>query len=390
MKQQMLAGIKVLDFSTDMAGALAGALLADYGADVVKIERPGGGDPLRAVGPFAHGVSLTHAWFNRGKKSVIVDLETPQGVALVKTMYGTTDIVIENFTPGVMDDLGIGYQAASAIKPDVIYCAITYFGQNGIYSRRPANDLVAQAFSGLMHITGDADGQPMKHGIPVADEAGGLNGFASIVTALASREFSGEGQFIDVANTQILIWMNSLIDRQNFEGFPRREGNHHQSLSPYGMFTGNNGQSVVICGLNAKIWDSLCTIMDRADLKSDPEFNILANRTRNRQKVVASVEEWLRSFPDIQQAVDKMQAAGVPCGLVSTVQDVLVDPHVNHPDVQWLIQVESPDSLKAKGMPTYLGHTTSATFSGVPGKVGKAPDYGQHTEEVLGRYGVIN
>lgn len=384
--KQMLEGITVLDFTTATAGAGSAAMLADYGALVIKVESPSG-DPCRSMPPLLKGVSLTHCWFNRGKKSVVLDLEDPAGAAAARKLIDRADVVVEDFLPGTMAKYGLDYESVSKDHSELVYCSVTTFGQTGPYRALPGNDLMAQALSGVMEITGEADGAPEKHGSALSDLAGAQSAYSAIVAALCSREEDSLGQYIDISTMRILIWLNSAIDRINVGVYTTREGNHHPALSPFGLFYGTKGQSVVICGLNAKIWSSLCSIMGRPELIEDPKYSTVSQRTANRFEVVDIIEGWLRTFDDIQEAIKLLEAGNVPSCQVYGTREVLSDPHYTDPEVGWLIQAPAPESLKRKGVQTYLTHSTNAKFSKTPGSVKQAPDLGEHTSEVLNGFG---
>jgi crotonobetainyl-CoA:carnitine CoA-transferase CaiB-like acyl-CoA transferase len=382
--KQMLEDVRVLDFSETEAGAGAAGMMADHGARVIKIERPGKGDPVRAMAPRIDGVSLTHCWQNRGKKSVVIDLGDDEGAVIVKKMIADCDVIIETATPGFMDGIGLGYAEAAKIKPDIIYCAITPFGQKGPYSKKQGNDLIAQAMSGHMELVGETKGAPRRHGFPFGDYLGSDTAYGAIVTSLCNREFTGEGQFIDVAMVRSLIWINSGLDRCNVNIFSKREGNHHISLSPFGLFNGKNGQSAIICALNPKIWESLCDTIGKPELKKDPRFINVSSRVSNRYEVVAILEDWLCKFENIEEAAALLEKANVPSCQVNTAKDVLANPHFNA--VNWFIRVETPESITSTD--TYLTHNMNAVFSKAPGVIKKAPDLGRHTIEVLEQYGL--
>lgn len=373
--KRILEGIRVLDFTTTIAGALAGAMMADHGATVIKIEDPETGDPCRRLPPIKEGVSLMHCWVNRGKRSVAVSLDDAEGAGLIRRMMKEADVVIESYLPGYMKERGLAYDDTDTSCPGLIYCSVTPFGQTGPYHQKPATELIMQAMSGAMSVTGYADGPPMCHGITLAESAGAQNAYAAIMTALCSRQDTGQGQYIDVPVTQAVMWMNSAFDRTNIQVYATREGNHHASLSPYGLFAGANGQSAVICALNPKIWTSICEMIGRPELADAPEFNTVYQRVANRYKVVDVIEEWLQNFDDIREAILLMEQRGIPCCQVASTQDVLSDRHIRH--CGWLIDAPAPDSLRAKGIETYLAVNGCAVFSETPHIIGKAPDLGQ-------------
>ena len=382
--KQMVDGIKVLDFSITPGANGATALMTDQGATVIKIEAPETGDPIRKESPFVDGVSLKNCWYNRGKKSVTIDLDDVEGVSVVKKMAADADVIVESFSPGFMDEIGLGYDEINIMNPKIIYCSVTPFGQKGSYCNKPGNDLIVQAMSGIMEITGDADGPPMKHGFPFSDLTSANAAYSSIIAALCNREFTSEGQYIDVPALSTLIWINSAVDRGNVNQFSRREGNHHMSLAPYGLFRGKNGQSVIIAAINVKTWMSVCEALGRPDLVDDERFNTVNARTNNRLELVSIIEEWLNKFDDIKDAASLLEQAGAPSTKVHNVKDILTDPHNN--EVGWFVKAETSDDITS--MKEYLSNGTNAEYSKVPGTIKKAPTLGQNNYEILMEYGL--
>ena len=382
----MLDGVKVLDFTTNAAGPTAGGALADYGAYVVKIEKPKTGADERSFGVQVDGKSLLSAWFNRGKKSVVLDLKDPDAIAIVKNMVKDFDVLIENNRPGVMKKLGLDYETIHAINPRLVYCSVSAFGQEGPYSKNPGYDLLAQAMSGMMDITGEKDGPPLKHGTTLGDYFGGVNAFASIVTALYYQQKTGIGQHVDVGLLQGLIYLNSTIDYTNVNIFTKRNGNHHPALCPYGLFEGSNGQSIIIGAVNPKMWNILCNVMEKPELIEDERFSTLQKRIANQKELIAIIEEWLRKFEDINDALQKLGTAGVPSCKVYTVNDVIHDEHIL--SQKYLVEVDTPDDVTSKEK--YLARNCSAKFSEAPGVIKKGPVLGQHNHEILEQYGLTS
>lgn len=385
--QKIFEGTTVLDFSVTEAGAGAAALMADYGATVIKIESPAG-DPCRNLSPKFEGESLIHCWLNRGKKSLVLDIADPTGAAVAKKLMEKADVVVESFMPGFMDSLGLGYSQITASNPGLVYCSVTTFGQQGPYRNKRGNDLMAQALSGIMAITGEAEGPPEKHGVDLGNLAGAQSAYGAISAALCQRLNSGEGQYIDVSTMRILIWLNSAVDRVNAGVYSRREGNHHPALSPFGLFYGNNGQSVIICALNPKIWNSICGLIGHPEYEADPRYSSVSARTANRFEVIKMLETWLKTFDSIEEPMELLSKANVPSCQVYGMREVLVDKHYTHPEVGWLIDAPCPDSLQAKGAKTYRTCGTNVTMSVTSGVIGKAPDLGQHSVQVLREAGI--
>lgn len=381
--KQILENVTVLDFTTTVAGALTGAMMADHGATVIKVEQPGTGDPCRAMEPMVEGVSLMHCWVNRGKRSVTASLSEPKDRQLLQQLLADADVILESHTPGYMRACGLGYEDAACANPGVIYCSITAFGQEGPYRSQPANELIMQAMSGAMAITGYAGGVPQRHGINFAENAGAQTAYSAVMTALCHKELTGQGQHIDVPVTASIVWMNSAIDRINADIFTGPEGNHHMSLSPYGLFSGADGQSAIICALNPKIWNAICDVIGRPELAAAPEFSNVDQRAKNRHQVVEVIEQWLRTFDDIRDAIALMEQASIPCCQVNNIRDVLEDPHVKA--CGWLTDIPCPDSLQDKGIAHYRAPNGCAIYSETPPTLKKAADLGQDNA-LLGRY----
>lgn len=380
----MLDGIKVLDFTTNAAGPTAGGMMTDYGAYVVKIERPKTGADERTFGVQVEGgKSLLCAWFNRGKKSVTMDLKDPEAIEIIKRMVVDFDVLIENNRPGVMKKLGLDYETLHAINPRLVYCSLSAFGQTGPYAKKPGYDILAQAMSGMMDVTGEKNGPPMKHGTTLGDYFGGVNAYASIVTALIYQQRTGIGQHIDVSLLQGLIYLNSNVDYMNIGQFITRGGNHHPSLTPYGLFQGKNGQSIVIGAVNPKMWGILCSVMGQPELITNPRYDTLQKRNQVRDEVIEIVESWLREFDDVAEAQKLLDEAGVPCCKVYDARDVLADPHIRGEG--YYVEAPTPSDVER---PTYLARSCNAKFSETPGSIKQGPALGEHNHEVLEQYGL--
>lgn len=381
-----LEGIKVLDFTTNAAGPVSGGMLADYGAEVIKIERPGTGADERNFGVQVEpGKSVLCSWLNRGKKSVTLDLRDPEAIALILKMAPDFDVLIENSRPGVMDRLGLGYEKLREINPKLIYCSVTAFGQHGPYAKKPGYDLIAQAMSGMMDITGEKNGPPMKHGTALGDYFAGCNAFSAIVTALVYQQRTGLGQHVDVSLLQGMIHLNSTVDYLNIDQFIRRTGNHMPTLCPYGLFRGKNDQSIIIGAVNPKMWKNLCDVMGQPALAENPRYDTLQKRVRVQDEVIAIIETWLQGFDDINGALDLIDSAGVPCCKVYTNKDVLADPHVR--DQNFFVEVATPSDVTRE---TYLARNCNAKLSETPGVIKPGPALGEHNHEVLERYGLTS
>jgi len=381
----MLDGIKVLDFSSNAAGPTCTGMLADYGAEVVKIEKPVTGNDERAYGiQVEEGVSLLGAWLNRGKKSVTLNLKDPEAISIIKMMVKDFDVIVESARPGVMKKLGLDYDVLHAINPRAVYCSVSAFGQEGPYSKKPGYDIIAQAMSGLMYITGEHNGPPMKSGTTLSDYVGGINAFGSILAALRYAEKTGVGQHVDVSLLMSTLYLNGAFEYLNVGIDLKRSGNHHNTLAPYGLFSGSNGQSVVIAVISPKLWAKLCNVMNMPELISDERFDTLNQRRVNREELVNIIESWLKTFEDINVPAKLLEEAGIPSTKVFTSNDIINDPHIL--EEQYITTIPVPDNVTSRK--TFFGRNCIAKFSDAPGIVKKAPYVGQDNYEVLGKYGM--
>jgi crotonobetainyl-CoA:carnitine CoA-transferase CaiB-like acyl-CoA transferase len=326
-----LAGIKVVELARILAGPWAGQLLADLGAEVVKVERPGSGDDTRGWGPpFVEGEGSA-AYFhgcNRGKSSLAVDLETPEGQKRVKALAAEADILIENFKVGGLARFGLDYAALSALNPRLIYCSITGFGQDGPYAPRAGYDFMIQGMGGIMSLTGAPEGEPQKIGVAYADIFTGLYSAAAMLAALNGRAATGKGCHIDMAllDTQVAVLANQAMNYLVSGDTPRRMGNVHPNIAPYQIFAAADAHLIVAVGNDGQ-FRTLCELIGLPELAGDGRFAANAGRVREREALTAALapalarrgrDEWLAAFA----------AAGVPAGPINDVADVFADPQV--------------------------------------------------------------
>jgi crotonobetainyl-CoA:carnitine CoA-transferase CaiB-like acyl-CoA transferase len=376
-----LDGIRVLELANYIAGPYCGMVLADFGAEVIKVENPQGGDFSRLTSPFIEGESAGFMALNRNKKSVALDLKAPRGREIFLDLVRTADVLIENFRPGTMDDLGIAYPALTEINPRLIYSAATGFGQTGPYSQRAALDLIVQGMSGLMSITGEPGRPPVKVGVPIADLAAALFGASAIMAALYVRDRTGQGQQIDISLLESAIALEAWETSGYFatKQVPERLGSAHRVSAPYQALRTADGY-ITVGATTPRNWSSFCRAMGLDDLEHDERFSVLTARRANYRELAALVEEvtttrltehWYRLLED----------AGVPCGVLNTIEQMAADEHVH---ARGFI-VELPHSkvgkVRATGSPVRLSRT--------PVRLERAgPLLGEHTEEVLGALGV--
>ena len=372
----VLRGIKVLDLSRVLAGPYCSMLLADLGADVIKVENPEGGDDTRSWGPpFQGGESAYYLSVNRNKTGIAVDLKKPEGLEVVRRLAALSDVVLENFSPGTADRLGIGYEDAKALNPQVIYCSISGFGQDGPAYDRPAYDLLLQATGGLMGITGEEGSPPVRIGVAVLDMGAGMLAALATVSALYERATSGLGQHIDISLLDTSVsWLSYMAQGYLATGEnPARLGSAHPSIVPYQAFSAKDGRYLVVAVGNDRLWERFCEVMG-PELAKDPRFRTNQDRVANRSLLLSILA---KRFATESMAVwvTRLKKAGVPCGPINLVSDVMADPQVLHREM--VVTLDGPPSpLSVLGSPLKMSRT--------PGTVRMRPPFlGQDTEKVL-------
>ena len=375
-----LQDIVVLDLTRVLAGPYCTMMLADFGADVIKIEIPVKGDDTRGMGPFVNNSSLYYANVNRNKKSVTLNLKDPKGKELFLAMVKKADVVVENYRPGVMDKLGVGYDVLKEANDRIIYAAVSGFGSYGRNSARPGYDIIAQAYGGLMSITGEPDGEPLRVGTAIGDVLGGMNLTIGVLMALHARELSGKGQRVDVALVDSVISSLETGTQRYFASgkLPRRIGNRYASAYPYDSFKAKDGSFVIGCG-NDKLFNLLCTrVLHREDLLTDPRFLNNALRCENHAALKVEIEKWSTTVT-AEEAYDAINAAGVPASPINDLHQISHDPHVVE-DRQMFIPVKHPviGDMRVNGNPVKL-------LDMMPEVVTCAPALGQHNEEIYGQ-----
>ncbi|HWR05745.1 CaiB/BaiF CoA-transferase family protein [Sporomusa sp.] len=370
-------GLRVVDFTNNIAGPFPTAILADFGAEIIKIERPKNGDSSRSYLPILDGVGLPFIWGNRGKKSLVLDMRDPEGVEIAKKLITTADLVVESFKPGTMEKFGLGFEALQKINPTIILCSISAFGQTGPYSNKPGYDTIAQSYSGIMDMTGDADGSPTRIGFAIADYNAGIFGYAGIVSALYHRERTGVGQHVDISLLDCITAFNGQIESAGLGNKPTRSGNHHGSLGPFGVYQGNGG-TVTICAPETGPWTTLCGVMGKPELATDPLFANNTARVKNLALLVGIIESWLKSFPSVDEPVSLMDKAGVPCAKILSTADMLNDEQLKARGM--ITDLETPDGVSVG---TVIARGNPLKFSAVKAVLKKAPALGQHEAEIL-------
>jgi len=370
-----LEGIRVVDLSRILAGPYCSMLLADMGAEVLKIEPLPTGDEARNVGPFLDGMSAYFISLNRGKKSVTVNLKDPRGRAVLLDLVGKADILLENFRPGTMKRLGLDFQALREVNPRLIYASCSGFGQTGPYAHRGAYDMIIQGMGGIISITGEPGRPPVRVGTSIADLGGGLFTTIGILAALQARERTGQGQHVDVSMLDALVaLLENAIIRYTVTGeVPGPLGARHPSITPFEVFPARDGSVVMAVG--TKLWEPFCQALGRPELLEDPRFTTNALRTEHQAELFPLIAEATRT-KTVAEWIRIMEDAGVPCGPINTVDKVVEDPQIKARGM--IVEVDQGEIGKVRiaGFPI--------KFSMTPGGVqGRAPRLGEHTEEVL-------
>ncbi len=361
-----LEGMKVLDFTQIMAGPFCTMLLADMGADVIKVEKPDGGDDTRRMGPpFLNGESAAFLGINRNKRSVILNIKDEQGVGIAHRMAKDADVLIQNFRPGTLERIGLGYQDMQKLNPALIYCNISGFGNTGPYKDRGGFDLVAQGMSGLMSITGLPDSLPVKVGVPITDLNAGMYATYGILSAYISRLKTGNGQLVDAslleAGIAYTFWESSIFFATG--QLPTPLGSAHRLSAPYQAFPTSDGY-INIGAANQANWERLCRAIDRHELLEDPRFATNADRMQNLEELVTTLEATFATRSTAQW-LEALEKAGVPGGPINNIADVYADPQVQAREM--MVEMEHPQAGRVRniGIPVKLSETP-ALFAGRP------------------------
>jgi crotonobetainyl-CoA:carnitine CoA-transferase CaiB-like acyl-CoA transferase len=378
-----LAGIRVLDVTQVMAGPFCSMLLADLGADVIKIEPPGTGDQTRAAMGFKMKGpdSMGFLNLNRNKRSLTLNLKSDAGRSLFKRLASTADMLVENYRPGVMARLGLDYATLAAANPRLLYASISGFGQSGPWASRPGFDLMAQAMSGVMSVTGHPGGPPVKAGVPVADIGCALFATYALLAAYIGREKSGQGQYIDAslfdAALAFSIW--DISDYWGTGRVPGPVGTSNRMSAPYQAVQASDGY-FVMGATNDKLWRLLCEVLDRRELPNDARFATIANRLENREILIEELEKSFRTKP-AEQWVDLLLAAGIPAGRMNSYPEAFASEHARHREMRIEIPHPIEGSVPNIGFPVKLSAT--------PQQVRMHPPLlGEHNDMILAELGV--
>jgi len=384
-----LAGLRVLELARILAGPWAGQILADLGADVIKVERKGAGDDTRGWGPpfvaAAGGGHLGAAYFhstNRGKRSIELDFESEQGRRIVRKLAARSDVLIENFKVGGLAKFGLDYKSLAPDNPRLIYCSVTGFGQTGPYAQRPGYDLMAQGMAGMMGVTGNPDGEPMRAGVPVSDIFTGVYSAVGILAALARREKTGRGGYVDTAlvDTTVGVLSNQALNYLVSGKVPQRMGNAHPNITPYQVFPVADGHIIIASGNDGQ-FAKLCAVLGEPGLAKEEKYIDNKARLAHRAELIGHLCTLTARLPR-DELLDKLEAVGVPAGPINDLAQVFSDPQV----VDRGMKIERPSAAAADGK--IPGVRTPITLDGAPMAAERpSPQLGEHTEEILREIG---
>jgi crotonobetainyl-CoA:carnitine CoA-transferase CaiB-like acyl-CoA transferase len=376
-----LDGIRVIDLSRVIAGPWCGALLADLGADVIKVEDTGAGDESRTWPPHRDGESAAYLLFNRNKRSMTLDLKAPDGVDVIKALVRTADVLIENFRTGTMESFGLGYDVLAEINPRLIYCSVSAFGRTGPRKDSPGYEALMQAFSGIMSITGEPDGQPVRSAVSFLDLTTGILCTLGVSAAVIQREKTGLGQRVDGSLLETAV---SLL-AYHAEGYllagtvPRPLGSGHPSLSPYRNFRCGDGQWVFIAAANDRFWQKLARAVGLAELATDPRFARNLERVKHRAELEAILEKTIAGY-EREPLLELLEAADVPATPVNTVAQVMSDAQTLERGIVQRAQHPRLGDIPVIGTPLRFSRMA-------PGVRSAAPQRGEHTESILAEHG---
>ena len=360
-----LKGLKVLDLSRVLAGPYCTMMLADFGADVIKIEPPIG-DDSRAFGPFVGKESAYFMSLNRNKRSMVLDFKNQKHIDVFKEMVANADVVVENYRPGTMEKFGLSYDVLKEINPKIIYAACSGFGRTGPYALKPAYDIIVQAMGGIMSITGEGKDSPTRVGASVGDVIAGMFTAYGIMMALYHREKTGIGQLVDVAmlDCQVAVLENAIARYVTSGEVPVPLGNRHPSITPFSAFTAKDGQIIVGAG-NDRLWTKLCNVLGKPELLTDERFGNNGERTKHFHELHAIMNSVL-----INKTIDEwlvvLEEAGIPCAPINNIERILKDPQVKARDM--ILEVEHPIAghLKMAGVPVKLSETPGSVHTHAP------------------------
>ena len=373
---QPLTGIKVLDLSRVLAGPYCTMVLGDLGAEVIKVEPPEGDETRRWGPPFAGGESAYYLCVNRNKRGMVVNLKTEAGKNILRELAMQSDVLVENFRPGTLEKFGMDYESACALNPRLVYCSITGFGQTGSMRDKPGYDFMIQAMGGVMSITGEPEGEPMKAGVAIADLFAGQNAVIAILAALQARHLTGAGQHLDISLFDSeLGWLANVASNYLISGnLPRRHGNAHPNIVPYQSFRARDAWFVIAVG-NDKQFEALCKVIGKSELGIHPRFVTNSARVENRDELIALFKPTFATR-NASEWLDALEKAEIPCGPINNLEQVFSMPLVKEREM--LVKMEHPTigELPLVGSPLKMSETP-VEYRLPP------PLMGEHTEKVL-------
>ncbi|MFH1742909.1 MAG: CoA transferase [bacterium] len=372
-----LEGLKVLDLSRFIAGPYCGMMLADMGADVVKVERPGRGEDTRTIDPKIEGESLYVMVFNRNKRGMTLDFRNSEAQELLRSLVVKADVLIENFRPGTMEKMGCGWDELKAINPRLVMIRISGFGQDGPYAQRPCFDVIAQAMSGLMEMTGEPDGPPVMAGSFIVDFVTALYATIAALGAIHAREKTGRGQLIDscLLESAVSLLMTAIPEYVLLGRETTRRGTRDRYSAPANNFQAKDGHWLHLATGNDTLFERFCNAAGMPDLLDDPRFNSHAIRMTHFKEIEEIVARWVADLP-AEEVVRQMEKAGVPCAKVATIAEVVANPQLQHRGYIVELEQAKMGRLPMQGLPFNLSDT--------PCEIRRAaPSIGQHTREIL-------
>ncbi len=377
-EMQALQNLTVLDLTRVVSAPYAASVLGDFGANVIKIEMPGSGDDARGYGPYENGESMYYANLNRNKRGITLNLKTQEGKDILKSLVKEADILLENYRPGVMDKLGLGYNVLKEINPRLIYGALSGFGSYGPYSQRPGYDIISQGMGGLMSVTGAKGGEPTRSGNAMGDILGGMNLVIGVLMAVNARNMTGVGQRIDVSlvDSVVASLENAYIRYFKSGELPVRNGNAYASIAPYDTYRAKDGRVIIACG-NQKLYERLCNeVLDMAWMITDERFLNVPLRVANNEIQKQYIEEWTMQYT-VDEIVEKVLAKGIPAAPIFNVRQITEDEHIAKAR-EMFIEIDHPTigRMKVNGSPIKL-------MDMMPRINCPAPTLGQHNEEIL-------
>jgi CoA:oxalate CoA-transferase len=378
MTDPPLRGIRVLDLSTFLAGPFGTQILADLGAEVLKVEAPAG-DFTRTMPPHFHeGESAYFMSINRSKQGLVVDLTSHAGRSVFYELVGRSDVVVDNYRPGTTAKLGVDYETLSAVNQRIICCSISGFGQDGPYSDRPAYDMIIQAMSGGMSVTGEVGGRPVRSGIPIGDLNAGQFAVTAILAALWERERSGAGQFIDISMLDVQIAMLSYLGVYHLSSgeIPGPQGRGHASIPTYTSLVVRDGRDVLICANTERMWRDLCSVLGLDELTEDPRFTTNERRYAHREELDPLLQKAAARYTS-SDLVDRLRDAGIPSARVNNLSEALEDPQVNHREMVRTVEHTLGGAVRLLGNPIKFSRSSSGEFV-------SPPTLGEHTDATLG------